>query len=57
MAIGNHTNPKVKVRYWWGILYPENMIENWKDQIEDVLQLPFCYCVHDKDLTLTFEFV
>lgn len=50
MAIGNYTNPKVKVRYWWGILYPENMIENWKDQIEDVLQLPFCYCVHDKDL-------
>jgi hypothetical protein len=39
-----------KNRYWVGVLYPENMIENWEDELEDLLQLPFCYCIHDKDL-------
>lgn len=39
-----------KTKYWVGILYPENMIENWKDELGDLLQLPYAYCVHDKDL-------
>ena len=39
----------VKARYWCGILYPENMIPDWKDQIARILQNPICYCVHDKD--------
>ena len=39
-----------KTKYWVGILYPENMVENWKDEIGDLLQLPYAYCVHDKDL-------
>lgn len=38
-----------KSRYWVGVLYNENMIENWETEIGDVLQLPFCYCVHNKD--------
>ena len=25
-----------KARYWQAIMYPENMIENWKDVIESV---------------------
>ena len=37
-----------KNKYWWGVLYPENMIENWKDEISEKLQLPFAYCIHDK---------
>lgn len=36
--------------YWLAILYPENMIDDWENRIGDVLQLPFCYCIHDKDL-------
>lgn len=38
-----------KARYWCGILYPENMIEDWQDKISYILQNPICYCIHDKD--------
>ena len=41
----------VKARYWCGILYPENMISDWRDQISRILENPICYCVHDKDTT------
>lgn len=37
-------------RIYEGILYPENMVADWRTRIEDTLQLPFAYCVHDKDL-------
>lgn len=40
-----------KARYWIGVLYPENMIDNWEQEIGDVVQLPYAYCVHDADLT------
>lgn len=36
-------------RKWMAILYPENMIPNWENVIDDILQIPLCYCVHDKD--------
>lgn len=39
-----------KARFWVGILYLENMIDSWVDDIDDVVQVPFAYCVHDKDL-------
>lgn len=39
-----------KTRYWSGICYPENMVDNWIDIIGDTVQVPYCYCVHDKDL-------
>lgn len=39
-----------KARYWVGVLYPENMREDWENEIGDLLQLPYAYCVHDKDL-------
>lgn len=26
------------------------MIEDWQDKISNLLQVPFCYCIHDKDL-------
>lgn len=38
-----------KARYWVGVTYPENMIDNWEDEIAEKLQVPFCYCIHDKD--------
>lgn len=38
-----------KARYWNGVLYPENMIENWEDEISYILQIPYAYCIHDKD--------
>jgi len=42
--------PKInKARYWVGVLYPENMLPNWQEEIDDILQLPFAYCIHDKD--------
>ena len=38
-----------KYRYAECILYPENMIDDWESVIDDKLQLPFAYCLHDKD--------
>lgn len=38
-----------KAKYWSGVCYPENMIVNWKDDIGDLLQNAYCYCVHDAD--------
>lgn len=38
----------IKDRYWTGIIYPDSMaypIEEWGD----IIQKPYCYCVHDKD--------
>lgn len=39
-----------KARYWWAVLYPDRMIDDWKNKISDILQLPYCYTIHDKDL-------
>ena len=43
-------NPKEKARYWTAVMYPENMIDDWKEEIADLIQMPGAYCVHDKDL-------
>lgn len=43
-------NPKAKARYFVAVLYPESMIPNWQDVIDDTLQVPYCYCIHDKDV-------
>lgn len=39
-----------KARFWVGVLYTENMKENWSVDIGDIVQVPYAYCVHDKDL-------
>lgn len=39
-----------KARYWTVIMYLENMVDNWQEDIGDILQLPYAYCIHDKDL-------
>lgn len=41
-----------KNRQWSAILYPENMREDWKDEIDNLVQLPYAYCLHDKGLEL-----
>lgn len=38
-----------KHRYWWGVCYPENMIDGWQEEIERLIQLPYAYCIHNKD--------
>ena len=37
----------VKSKYWTIILYPENLIDNWKDKLYEI-GLPMCYCLHNK---------
>lgn len=39
----------LKAKYWTGVCYPENMRDDWQDVAEDLLGVPFAYCVHDKD--------
>lgn len=39
-----------KARYWQAIMYPENMIDNWEEEISHLLEIPFAYCKHDKCL-------
>lgn len=39
----------VKARYWNFVMYPESMIDDWEDEIEDLLEYPFAYVIHDKD--------
>ena len=39
-----------KAKYWVGVLYPENMLSDWEDRIGDLLEIPYSYCIHDKDL-------
>lgn len=39
-----------KAKYWLGVLYTENMVENWEDLIESKLQVPYAYCIHNKDV-------
>lgn len=41
-----------KNRQWVGVLFNENMRENWQEEIDNLVQLPFAYCVHDKGLQL-----
>lgn len=40
---------ETKVKLWEGVLYPENMMDGWQDEIDDVLQVPFAYAIHDLD--------
>ena len=46
----NNGTITTKARYWTAVCYPENMRPDWKERIGEVLQLPYAYCVHDKDV-------
>lgn len=39
-----------KARYWTGVLWVENLRDDWQDEIADIVQVPFAYCIHDKDV-------
>lgn len=38
-----------KARYWTGVLYPENMVDDWEIKIGDIVQYPYAYCMHTQD--------
>lgn len=40
-----------KVRFWVGVLWCDSMVPDWRDRLELTLQIPYAYCVHDKDTT------
>ena len=42
---------ETKVKLWEGICYPENMLDDWQEEIDDILQVPFAYAIHDIDQT------
>lgn len=41
---------QLKARYWCAVLYPENMITDWQIKIGDLIEFPYAYCIHDKDV-------
>ncbi|MBP3837013.1 MAG: hypothetical protein J6E31_07970 [Pyramidobacter sp.] len=53
--VGESQNSSIttKARYWVAVGYLENMREDWQAVIGEVLQLPYAYCVHDKDVEKT----
>ena len=36
-------------KYWWAVLYPDNMVDDWQEKVSDLVQVAGCYCIHDKD--------
>lgn len=44
-----------KARYWTAVCYPENMLSDWQQRIDDILEFPFAYCIHDLDHDLKSE--
>lgn len=37
-----------KAKYWWAVLYPENMRPDWQDAISEIVQFPYAYCIHNQ---------
>lgn len=42
-------NQTTKARYWTAVLYPENMRDDWEENIGDIIGLPYAYCKHSAD--------
>lgn len=38
-----------KAKYWTFVFYPENMRDDWQNVYEDLIGVPSCYIIHDKD--------
>ena len=39
-----------KAKYWCAVGYLENMRTDWQEEIAELLEVPFAYCIHDRDL-------
>ena len=42
-----------KQRYWQAVIWINSLVEvrpEWEEEIAESLQLPFAYCIHDKDV-------
>lgn len=40
---------KTNARHWWGVCYPENMVDNWQTEIGDLVGgLAYCYAIHNE---------
>ena len=44
-----------KARYWWAVLWVDNLIEDWVDKLPDLVQLPYAGCEHSKDTDIKSE--
>lgn len=44
-----------KTRYWWAVLWIENLISDWQSKIADLVQLPYAYCIHNSDVDTQSE--
>ena len=48
-----HTKTPIQItksRYWQAVLWCENMVDNWEEDVAAILEVPFAYCIHDKDV-------
>lgn len=46
----NNNSITTKARYWVSVGWMENMLPDWQEKIATILQLPFSYVIHDKDV-------
>lgn len=46
----NNNSVTSKARTWVAILWVENLRPDWENVLERIIQNPFVYCVHDKDV-------
>lgn len=40
-------NPKGKGKYWCCVMYPDTMVPDWQNSINELLELPNVYCIHN----------
>ena len=40
----------LKAKYWVGILWCDSMMTDWQLNVDLILQNPYCYIIHDKDI-------
>lgn len=44
-------NPSVtsKSRHWVAVIWFDHLRPDWKEQLDALIQNPYCYCIHDRD--------
>ena len=46
----NNNSITTKARYWVGVGWIPNMKPDWEERASEIVQHPFCYVIHDKDV-------